>query len=174
VEWGGLYWDVKQGISRGSSLSPLLGAFYLLNLDQRLQKVDVKYFRYMDDVLILAPTRWKLREAIRVLNQTFNELSLEKHPDKTFIGRIEKGFDFLGYPFSPEGLSVAGKTIEKFLARAVRLYEQEQEEPCGSPPAWIVCAAVGKVVLWRHHTSYACSKLSTSPIGAVALRAAGM
>ncbi len=30
-------------------------------------------------------------------------------------------------------LSVAEKTIEKFLARAVRLYEQEQGEPFGSP-----------------------------------------
>ena len=86
----------------------------------------------MDDVLILAPTRWKLREAIRVLNQTFSELKLEKHPDKTFIGRIEKGFDFLGYHFSPEGVSVAEKTIQKFLARAVRLYEQEPGEPFGS------------------------------------------
>ena len=28
---------------------------------------------------------------------------------------------------------MAEKTIEKFLARAVRRYEQEQEEPCGSP-----------------------------------------
>ena len=61
VEWGGLYRDVKQGISRGSSLSPLLGAFYLLDLDKRLQGVNVKYFRYMDDVLILAPTRWRIR-----------------------------------------------------------------------------------------------------------------
>jgi retron-type reverse transcriptase len=96
IEWGGLYQEVKRGISRGSSLSPLLGAFYLLDLDQRLEGVNVKYFRYMDDVWILAPTRWKLREAIRVLNQTFSELRLEKHPDKTFIGRIDKGFDFLG------------------------------------------------------------------------------
>jgi len=45
----------------------------------------------------------------------------------------EKGFDFLGYHFGPEGLSVAGKTIKKFFARAVRLYEQEQREPSGSP-----------------------------------------
>jgi hypothetical protein len=37
--------------------------------------------------------------------------------DKTFIGRIEWGFDFLGCHFSPEGLAVAEKTIEKFLAR---------------------------------------------------------
>ncbi len=28
------------------------------------------------------------------------------HPDKTFIGRVEKGFDFLGYHFGPDGLSV--------------------------------------------------------------------
>ena len=133
IEWGGLYQEVKRGIAHGSSLSPFLGAFYLLDLDQRLEKLKVKYFRYMDDILILAPTRWKLREAIRVLNQTFGELRLEKHPEKTFIGRIEKGFDFLGYHFSPEGLSVAEKTMEKFLARAVRLYEQEQGEPFGSP-----------------------------------------
>ena len=41
-------------------------------------------------------------------------------------------FDFLGYHFSPERLSVAEKTIEKFLARAVRLYEQEPGEPFDS------------------------------------------
>jgi hypothetical protein len=40
---------------------------------------------------------------------------------------------FLGYHFSPDGLAVVEKTIEKFLARAVRLYEQEQGEPFGYP-----------------------------------------
>ena len=99
VEWGGLYQDIKRGIPRGSSLSPLLGAFYLIELDKKMEKLDVKYFRYMDDILILASTRWKLKKAIRVLNQTFNEPKLEKHPDKTLIGRIEHGFDFLGYHF---------------------------------------------------------------------------
>ena len=44
-----------------------------------------------------------VREAISVLNQTFSELRLEKHTDKTFIERIEEGFDFLGYYFSSEG-----------------------------------------------------------------------
>lgn len=38
--------------------------------------------------------------------------SLEKHPDKTYIGKIDKGFDFLGYHFSPDGLSIAEKTLE--------------------------------------------------------------
>ena len=52
-------------------------------------------------------------------------LPLEKHPDKTFIGRIERGFDFLGYHFGPEGLTMAARTIEQFVERAIRLYEQE-------------------------------------------------
>ncbi len=57
---------------------------------------------------------------------------MEKHPDKTFIGRIERGFDFLGYHFSPDGLLVAKKTVENFVARAIRLYEQEPGEALAS------------------------------------------
>jgi hypothetical protein len=78
----------------------------------------------MDDILILAPTRWKLKKAIRVLNQTFNELNLEKHPDKTLIGRTERGFDYLGYFLKPDELTVSDKTIKRFANRIVRLYEQ--------------------------------------------------
>ena len=49
---------------------------------------------------------------------------MEKHPDKTFIGRIAKGFDFLGYSFEPKGLSIAPKTLANFLDRITQLYEQ--------------------------------------------------
>ncbi len=40
--------------------------------------------------------------------------------------RIEKGFDFLGYHFGPDGLGVARAAIEKFIKRASRLYEQKR------------------------------------------------
>ena len=59
-----------------------------------------------------------------IVNQTLNELKVEKHPDKTFIGRIAKGFDFLGYCFEPKGLSIAPKTLANFLERITQLYEQ--------------------------------------------------
>jgi len=38
--------------------------------------------------------RWKLRQAVKVVNQGLAARRLAKHPDKTFMGRIEKGFDF--------------------------------------------------------------------------------
>jgi hypothetical protein len=59
-------------------------------------------------------------------NQILGALSLEKHPDKTFIGRIERGFDFLGCHFSPAGVVVAKQTIANFIEKASRLYEQER------------------------------------------------
>ena len=57
---------------------------------------------------------------------------LEKYPDKTFIGKIEKGFDFLGYHFCRAGLRVADVTWNRFIEKATRLYEQEQAAPEGA------------------------------------------
>ena len=115
-ERGGSFWDYDKGISLGCPLSPLIGAFFLHALDGAAAKLRLFYVRFMDDILILAPTRWQLRGAVKVVNQTLGTLSLEKHPDKTFIGRIERGFDFLGYHFSPAGLSVPRKQL-RILSR---------------------------------------------------------
>lgn len=88
----------------------------------------------MDDVLILAPTRWKLRRAVKQLNQYFSALKLQQHPDKTFIGRIEKGFDFLGYHFTRHAIALADQTVRHFKEHLHRLYEQQRESPNrGSP-----------------------------------------
>lgn len=73
--------------------------------------------------MISAPTRWKLRGAIKAVKEIMGEFKLELHPDKTFIGRISHGFDFLGYWFSPEGLEIAPKTVERFVERVSQLYE---------------------------------------------------
>ena len=45
-------------------------------------------------------------------------------PLLTIGGRIAKDFDFLGYSFEPKGLSIAPKTLAKFLERKNQLYEQ--------------------------------------------------
>ncbi len=74
--------------------------------------------------MILAPTRWKLRAAIRLVNGTLAELKVEQHPDKTFIGRISRGFDFLCYVFSPTGLEVAPRAVENCVERVFQLYER--------------------------------------------------
>jgi len=66
-------------------------------------------------------------------NRTLVDLGLEKHPDKTFIGRVERGFDFLGYDFAAGRLMLAEATVARFREKAHRLYEQERGKPEGFP-----------------------------------------
>jgi hypothetical protein len=72
AERGGLYFEHRRGIPLGCPLSPLLGAFFLGELDARLEAIGLFFVRYMDDVIVLAPTRHKLRRAVKWVNQTFD------------------------------------------------------------------------------------------------------
>jgi len=125
VERGGTFKSITCGISRGCPLSPVIAAYYLKSLVEQIEG-DTHYFyrRYMDDVIVLAKTRWHLRKAVRKVNQHFSQLKLEQAPDKTFIGKISRGWDFLGYHFDGKRLTVAAKTVEKHVLHYRQLYEQ--------------------------------------------------
>jgi hypothetical protein len=92
VERGGSFWEYDKGTSLGCPFSPLIGVLFLDELDRRMMETGLFYVRFMDDILVLAPTRWKLRHAVGLVNQILGSRRLQKHPGKTFIGRIERGF----------------------------------------------------------------------------------
>lgn len=101
-----------------------MGALYLKPLDDAVNATGLFYARFMDNWIIVAPNRWKLRKAVRIVNQVLDRLKVDKHPDKTFIGRTEKSFDFLGYHFEPGSLTPSCQTVKKHAERIFRLYEQ--------------------------------------------------
>jgi RNA-directed DNA polymerase len=124
-ERGGTFKSIHCGLSRGCPLSPVIAAYYLKGLDEQMEG-DTRYFyrRFMDDVIVLAKTRWHLRKAVRTVNQHFHQLKVEQAPDKTFIGKISRGWDFLGYYFDGKQLTVAAKTVEKHVLHYRQLYEK--------------------------------------------------
>jgi hypothetical protein len=99
ITWNdGSYREHTRGIALGCPLSPLLlGALHLAGVDRAMSGRPWFYVRFMDDLLILAPSRRRVREAMKRLHGQFDGLRLQMHPDKTFIGRCARGFDFLGY-----------------------------------------------------------------------------
>lgn len=132
VLYGGV-WKSRygKGISTGCPLAPLLGALYLHDLDRYFcdnseRKKDKFYYcRYMDDILIFAKTRPKIKQANRALNAIFDSLRVSKHPKKTYIGRMSQGFEFLGYSFTPnKKISIAKKTLKNCCKRIAELLEQ--------------------------------------------------
>jgi hypothetical protein len=86
---------------------------------------DICYARFMDDFLVLAPTRWRLRQCVRQLNTYFEMHAFRSHPDKNFIGRGSRGFDWLGVDFNDHGATgISARAREHHHERCQRLYEQ--------------------------------------------------
>ncbi len=78
----------------------------------------------LDNGTILAETRWHLRRAVRVMNEVLARLGLAQHPDKTFIGRVSRGFDFLGVDFQPGApLAPSAVSLARKTEKIARLYE---------------------------------------------------
>ena len=128
VEYGGTFREITRGIPAGCSLSPLIGAFHLHELDVEMttRHRGCFYVRYMDDILVLAPSRWRLRCAIAAIKRHLAGLGLELHPDKTSIGPIACGFDFLGYRHDRTGLRLSEVTLKRHQEKLTRLYERYQ------------------------------------------------
>ncbi|EML9989145.1 hypothetical protein RHQ60_004700 [Citrobacter amalonaticus] len=66
-----------------------MAAFHLYEIDRHFAAMPrVRYVRYMDDFLILAPTRWVLRRAVRQLRIFMEDYGFELHPAKTQLGKV--------------------------------------------------------------------------------------
>jgi hypothetical protein len=48
---------------------------------------QLRYVRYMDDIVLLARTRWEFRRAIAALHEEIAALGLHLHRVKRFVGR---------------------------------------------------------------------------------------
>jgi len=123
--------DTGVGMVASGGLSPLLGALYLTPLDRRMDRLCkgkrlVHYVRYMDDIVLLARTRWQLRRAIAALHEEITPLGLRLHRVKRFIGRTTQGFDFLGYQIRAGArLRPSAEGLRRLRERARQLYERE-------------------------------------------------
>ncbi|MEG4230791.1 reverse transcriptase domain-containing protein [Microcoleus sp. Pol11C3] len=94
-------------------MSPLMGALYLKPLDDRMADFGCFYVCFMDDLVVLAPTRWRLRKAIKAVNEVMADLRVEQHPDKTFIGRIALRFLKPTYNLQEERSHICLHSIQK-------------------------------------------------------------
>ena len=139
-----MFWAYEKGISFGCPLSPLIGALFLKQLYERMERSGLFYICFMDDILVLAPTRWRLRKAVKRVNAVLGCLRLEKHPAKTFIGRIERASTSWviasvrrGFPW-PQGPSSGSSPVRSGFTSGSR-------GSLAALPAWGVRTALGRV-----------------------------
>ncbi len=91
-------YQASKGIPQGLSISNILAAIYLMELDQEFKNSDVKYFRYVDDILIFSSLN-ENKQVESLVEDKFQELELSCNPDKNYSATGESAFDYLGYRF---------------------------------------------------------------------------
>lgn len=119
-------WPIEDiGVAQGNSLSPLLGNIVLAHFDQVMNEGDCRCIRYIDDIIILAPTERAANARLRKAKRLLAELGMALSPEKTSRGAAEitGSFDFLGINLSPGAIRPSLKAQNRFLASVDDLFE---------------------------------------------------
>lgn len=106
------------GVAQGNSLSPLLGNILLAAFDEKMNEGDCRCIRYIDDFIILAPTKRAADARLRTAIKLLEEFDMSLAPDKSAKqGQlINNGFEFLGIEISPGFVRPARKARMKFVS----------------------------------------------------------
>ena len=103
------------GIPQGLPISSVLANLYLGDLDKVVAQEATSYHRYVDDILILGD-KSEVEAARTVLEARLSSIGLELNTEKTEVGPISKPFEFLGYRFKQDSVTVRDRTIDRFIA----------------------------------------------------------
>ena len=127
----GKYQRRHKGTPQGSSVSLLLANLANHDLDIALTATAGRFTRYADDIVALCSDHSQAQliekcfyDHCRISGLTINS---EKSPGIAIISsksqelRTYPHFDYLGYRFTPDGLSVPTKTIQKLKSHISRL-----------------------------------------------------
>jgi RNA-directed DNA polymerase len=107
----------RVGVPQGLAISNILASIYLKDVDDAMKKLDVAYYRYVDDVLMYGAQSVVLK-AEKSLRSRLMYRGLSLHPltsSKSHFGPLSSPFGYLGYTFRWPSITVRDSTIERFL-----------------------------------------------------------
>ncbi|MFC7615356.1 reverse transcriptase domain-containing protein [Actinokineospora soli] len=126
----------KRGVPQGLAISNLLAELVVQSVDRKVESVrPCEYVRYVDDVLILC-RREDAKALLDEAKAAFSNVELEAHDigptgkGKSSHGLIRAGFQYLGYWFKDDKVTVRAESvhrIESSLARAFTRYKKRRD-----------------------------------------------
>lgn len=131
-----LFGDKSKGLPIGNLTSQFFANIYLNELDHFVKEKlgFLRYIRYVDDFIILAEDKEKLKEAVSEVDRFLHKsLALCLCKDKTILQPIERGIDFLGYFIKPTHTLVRQKVVIRFKNKL-----REKEIPTMDFFRWVI------------------------------------
>jgi hypothetical protein len=111
----------NEGVSQGSSLSPMLANLYLKEFDKEMN-LDSEFLciRYIDDFVILGGSERAVSRGFKRAQAILKRLGLEVYspddnPEKASRGALRKGLDFLGCTITDDSVVPSRAACKKLL-----------------------------------------------------------
>lgn len=112
--------EEERGAMAGVPVSAFMANIYLLSLDREFEKMNVPYFRYSDDIIILAKTPEERQKCRELAERRIAEKGLEMNPDKLSLSEPGEPFEFLGFEYHNGRIDLSSATIMKMKAKIKR------------------------------------------------------
>lgn len=103
-----------KGIAQGFAVSPFLANYLLRDIDAEIAKLNVVYYRYSDDILILGPDFDKAQE---ILYSMLKEKGLSINPCKVVPIDASTPFTFLGFRIHRDHITFSDDSIKRFKVK---------------------------------------------------------
>lgn len=104
------------GVPQGLAISNILAQLYLAALDESLNKKNILYLRYVDDIMILMSSN-RINLYTRSLVSELTTVKLNLNTDKSLDGTLDKNPIFLGYKLLNGSISVSDKNVETLIQK---------------------------------------------------------
>lgn len=128
-----------RGVPQGLSVSNILASIYLINIDKHFREIKrIKYFRYVDDIMILCNSRDVSSVSSELINR-FKRIGLKvydpkENPDKSSEGRLGSDeFGYLGYYFKGRIVTARKGSVEKLRESLVAIFTGYKHSKLKSP-----------------------------------------
>lgn len=114
---GSSFKPTELGTPQGSPLSPLLSNILLDDLDKELETRELRFVRYVDDVVILVKSKRAGRRVMAKISHYLTQrLKLKVNREKSQVVKIEE-LEYLGFTFRGIRIFVSSQALKDFKDR---------------------------------------------------------
>ncbi|MBR5755107.1 MAG: group II intron reverse transcriptase domain-containing protein [Erysipelotrichaceae bacterium] len=110
----------ERGAMAGMPLSAFCANIYLSDMDRHFSGMNVPYYRYSDDILLVADTYEEIVEHFGYIKDHLNKKGLTINEEKTFIYEPHESFDFLGFKYDDGLIDLSDATVKKMKDKIAR------------------------------------------------------
>lgn len=110
----------NRGAMAGVPLSAFCANLYLTDLDKHFENAAIPYFRYSDDILILADTKQQAIEYYDLVKEHIEKKGLTLNEEKFSLTPPHEPWEFLGFRYFNGSVDLSQASIRKMKAKIKR------------------------------------------------------